>query len=177
MTLILRGNAESTSEDYEALETQLLATSHQQADSFREIILALSCAPASLQQAQRHLASLASSCQHAASLIQNFPVIQSTSRVYKNFSDTWKMWQKFEELDARVDRTGQLIEEDRAAITHGEKPRNILLVFYYLNELEGFERETMSFVGAAKSPMTSSPLGSPVSYTAGIIFCFNICRK
>lgn len=170
MPLILHGKgAETANEDYEALETQLLATSHQQADAFREIISALSSAPASLQQAQRHLASLAGACQHASSLIENFPVIQSTSRVYKNFADTRRMWLKFEELDARVERTAQLIEEDRSTLTRSEKPHNILLVYYYLCELEAFEKETMSFVGAAKSPLASSPLGSPISSAAGTL--------
>ena len=73
------------------------------------------------------------------------------------------MWCKFEELDARVERTAQLIEDDRQAMTHSERPKNIMLVYYYLCELEAFERETMSFVGA-KSPIPStSPLGSPLS--------------
>ena len=163
MPLILKTEQKASNENYEALETQLLATSHQQADSFREIISALSSAPHSLLQAQQHLSNLAASCQRASGLIQNFPVIQTTSRVYKNFADTNRMWCKFEELDARVERTAQLIEDDRQAMTHSERPKNIMLVYYYLCELEAFERETMSFVGA-KSPIPStSPLGSPLS--------------
>jgi hypothetical protein len=155
-------------EEQDTLESQLTATTTQHVNSVKETINALTTSHDTLSKTTSNLGVLSQLIQKTTSIMDNFPTIQLTSRIYSNFSETMRMWKQFEDLDARINRTANLIDQDRKAMGEGQRPVNVMLVFYYLKELEKFEGETMSLVGrpvtiSAKSPSASSPGSAPAS--------------
>ena len=135
----------------EALETQLSSSTNQHLNGFRELISALSNAPESITVSSQSLATLANLCIKSITMIKDFSTIQVTSRVYRNFSETNRMWQKFEDLNSKIERLAYLIEQDRSSLSRGEHPQNTLLSYFYLVELERFHGETMAFVSSNQS--------------------------
>ena len=155
-------------EEQDTLESQLTATTTQHVNSVKETINALTTSHETLTKTTSNLSQLSNLIQKTTSIMENFPTIQLTSRIYSNFAETMRMWRQFEELDARINRTADLIAQDRKAMGDGRRPENTMLVFYYLKELEKFEAETMSLVGrpikmAIKSPASSAPSSAPSS--------------
>lgn len=155
-------------EEQDTLESQLTATTTQHVNSVKETINALTTSHETLTKTSSNLSQLSHLIQKTTSIMENFPTIQLTSRIYSNFSETMRMWKQFEELDARINRTADLIEHDRKAMGDGRRPENVMLVFYYLKELGKFEAETMSLVGrpltmGIRSPVSSAPSSAPAS--------------
>lgn len=138
--------------DKMATESQLKAGINDNLDNINVIIEMTDAIETLAIEIKDNLTELEKLCIQAGSIIENYDYVKQISIAHQHANAIRQTYERFFELNNELDRISELLKEDVAVETN--QGNNILLIHFYLFNVEKFQFQTLSQVKQSSSEIS-----------------------
>ncbi|KAF5388737.1 hypothetical protein D9757_004741 [Collybiopsis confluens] len=132
-----------------SIDARLKSGVKEQLQATREGLRKLLSTRANAQAIKDEMVVIDRECSDPQTQVATFDQISRVSMVHRNFVQTEEVVNNLIEMEAKLSEISYMLDQDSSYIT-GPAP-NLLIVHYYLNQLEAFRNQTMHQAKKASS--------------------------
>ncbi|KAE9387240.1 exocyst complex component Sec6 [Gymnopus androsaceus JB14] len=132
-----------------SIDSRLKSGVKEQLQATREGLRKLLSTRANVQAIKDEMVFIDRECNDPQTKVATFDQISRVSMVHRNFQQTEEMVNNLIEMESKLSELGYMLDDDSAYITG--PATNLLVIHYYLNQLEAFRNQTMHQAKKASS--------------------------